>query len=106
MIERTNVGHSDFLPEQIVEVDVHLGRRIDGDVHILIADHVTRDDRATNRGTAVAAIDVDPHAAGSGGVVGVGQVSSYEIANDVVSVHVVRRCAKSGADVGVQTDAA
>jgi hypothetical protein len=57
-VEGANVGDANFTAQQIVEVDVYLGRGVDGYVHVLIANHVVRDDGAANRRAAVAAIDI------------------------------------------------
>jgi hypothetical protein len=55
-------------------------------------------------GAATAAIDVDSHAAGRRGVEHVGEVSGNEVADNHVSVHVIRGRAKGRADVGVESD--
>ena len=55
-----HVGDAITAIAQVVEMDVNHGRSVDGDVHILIADLILRDDGANNRRSAYAAIDVDP----------------------------------------------
>src|SRR5580700_1057772 len=39
-VESTNVGDANFAAQQIVEMDVDLGRSVDRYVHVLIADYV------------------------------------------------------------------
>src|ERR1035438_7781338 len=92
-------------PQQRVQMDVDLGRSIDRYVDILVADYVLGNHGATNRRTAIAAIDVDSHTARGGGVESVGKVSGNRIADDLVPTHVICRKPKRGSHVRVQRDA-
>src|SRR5437764_1710592 len=59
MIESTNVAHPDFVPAQMVRVDIDLSRRIHGNVNIFIADGVAGDDGSDHGRTAATTVDVD-----------------------------------------------
>src|SRR5450631_2371972 len=85
-------------------MNVNLGGSVDGDVHVLIADHILGNNRAYNRRAAITAIDVDAHAARRGRIECVGQISGNEVADDHVAVHVVGGKAKSRAHMGVESD--
>ena len=67
-IQRANVTDADLSAQQIVEVNVHVGGRIHGDVNILVADDVLRDDGADDGRTAISAVDVDADATRGCGV--------------------------------------
>src|ERR1700677_2106328 len=88
-VECTNVPHSNAASQQRVQMHVHFGRSIDRYVDILVADYVLGNDGATNRGTAIAAIDIDAHTAGGRGVGIVGEISGNRIKDDFVPTHVV-----------------
>jgi hypothetical protein len=103
-VESTNVGDANFAAQQIVEMDVDLGRSVDRYVHVFIADYVVRNDGAANRRAAIAAIDIDTHAARRGRVECIGEVSGNEVADDHVCVHVIRGSAEGRADVGVESN--
>src|ERR1700731_1338252 len=47
----------------------------------------------------------DTHAAGCGGVEGVGEISGNRVGDDLVPVHVIRRSAESRAHMRVEGDA-
>src|SRR6202035_5528084 len=51
-VKSANIGDADMSAQQIVEMRVHRAERIDRNIHILVADHVLRNDRAPNRRTA------------------------------------------------------
>src|ERR1700740_3559930 len=86
-------------------MDVDLGRSIDRYVDVLVADHVLGNDGAANRGSAIAAIDVDTHTAGRRRVGCVGEVSGNRIEDDFVSTHIIGRKAKCRSYMRVQGDA-
>ena len=104
-VEGTNIPDPDATPQQRVQMDIDLGRGIDRYVDILIADYVLGNDRAANRRSAVAAIDVDSHTAWGFGVEEVGKVSGNDVADDLVPAHVICREPKRGSHVRVQGDA-
>ena len=84
---------------------IHFGRSIDRYVNILVADYVLGNDGATNRGTTIAAIDVDSHTAGSGGVGLICEITGNRIKDDFVPTHVVGGKPNRGSNVRVQCDA-
>jgi len=104
-VERTNIPDTDAAPQQSVQMDVDFGWGIDRYVDILIADHVLGNDRAKDRRTAIAAIDVDSHTPWGGGVEGVGKVSGNGITDDLIPTHVICREPKRGSHMRVQSDA-
>jgi hypothetical protein len=103
-IQGTNVAYTDFATPQVVEMDINFRRGIDGYVDVFIADYVVGDNGSENGRAATAAVDVNSHRAGGSGVELVGKISGDEVADDLVSGHVVCRKAKSRADVGVEGD--
>ena len=86
-------------------MDVDLGRGIDRYVDILIADHVMGNDGATNRRTAIAAIDVDSHTAGGLGIGLICEITGNDIADDLVPTHVICREPRRRSHMRVQCDA-
>src|ERR1700733_15193121 len=86
-------------------MDIHFGGSIDGYVDILVADYVLGNDGATNRGTTIAAIDVDSHTAWSGGGGLTYEITGNRIKDDFVPTHVVGGKHKRGSNVRVQCDA-
>lgn len=105
-IQGTNVAYADFATPQVVEMDGNFSRGIDGNVDVFIADYVVGDNGSENGRAAITTVDVDAHWAGGSGVELVGKISGDEVADDLVSGHVVCRKAKSRADVGVESDTA
>ena len=61
LVKRANISNSDFVSKQMVQMDVDLRRSVHGYVHVLVTDHVLRNDRAQNRRAATRLIDVDSH---------------------------------------------
>ena len=101
VVERANIGNTNFAAKKIVEMDVDFSRSVDGNVHVLVADHVLGNDRATNGRAAISAVDVNSHAAGRSCIKRIGEVAGNEVANDLVSVHVVRRSSESRTHMGM-----
>src|SRR5271168_1895987 len=66
MVEPANVRDANLAPQQIVQVGVDFGRGVHGNVHVLIADHVSGNDGTDDRSATPAAIDVDAHSARRG----------------------------------------
>lgn len=103
-VEGANVGHANIAAEQVVEMGTNRSGSVDGNVHLFVLNQVLRNDGALDRRTATAAIDVDSGGAGRGRVERVGAVPGDEVANDHIPIHVIRRGAKSGTHMRVQSD--
>src|SRR4029077_17400146 len=104
-VKGTNITHAKFSAPQVVQVDVDLGRSVDRNVDIFVADDVLRNHGPENRRAAIATVDVDSYRAGGGRVERVCQISRDEVADDLVPRHIICRKAESGAHMGVQGDA-
>jgi hypothetical protein len=48
-IERADISHASFAAPKVVQTDVDLGRSVDRDVEVFLADDVLRNDGAENR---------------------------------------------------------
>lgn len=106
VVEGADVGEADFATEQIAEMDVDLGRSVDGDVHVPIADHIAGNEGAAKGRAATTAVEVDPHSAGSGSLGLVGEISGTEVADDPVSIHGIRGESKIRLHMRVSCDTA
>src|SRR5208282_4390274 len=84
---------------------IHFGGSIDRYVDILVADYVLGNDGATNWRTTIAAIDVDAHTSGSGGVGLIGEISCNRIKDNFVPTHIICRKPKRRSHVRVQRNA-
>src|ERR1700675_1341079 len=87
-------------------MDIHLGRGVEGDVDVFVADHVLRNDGPDHRRTTAPAVDVDSNPAGRSRIVPGCEISGNDVANDFVVGKIIRWKSKSRTDVRMQSHTA
>src|ERR1700757_1395045 len=74
LIEGADITHANFVPTQVVQMDIHFGGSIHRYINVLVADYIVGNYRSANGRAATAAVDVDSHPAWRGRVVQIREI--------------------------------
>src|SRR5579884_3461172 len=104
-IECADVLDANVSSQQIIEVNIDFSGRVDRNVNGFVPDLVIFDHGAVHRRRSIATVDVDSNCAWGCSIPLVGEVPRDEVADDLVTIHVIRGKAKCRTYVCMQGDA-